>query len=301
MAGGLIWLLAVLCALPATRLRYVRAAGRDRERMQWLGTGVVVAATVALVSAVLHLLVGWPESAGAVAASAAVVVPLAVIAGGMAAARAGTAGGVLVQVLSAAGSAAVVAVIYLVIVLGLGRGARRRRRPQAARALHARGRAGGDRVPCRPGGAWPPSPPGSCTAPGRRPTRSLRTFGSRLTRAIAMDELLLQLAESLRKTMRAGQRRGLHRRGRRAGAHGVGPGRGPQVDRADRPGAAGRDPGRGVGERVGRRSGCPRCSTGANRLSCGSRRSATRASCSASSWSSGPPARTPSPTRTTAC
>ena len=29
----------------------------------------------------------------------------------------------------------------------------------------------------------------------------LRTFGSRLTRAIPMDELLLQLAESLRKTM----------------------------------------------------------------------------------------------------
>ena len=29
----------------------------------------------------------------------------------------------------------------------------------------------------------------------------LRTFGSRLTRAIPMDELLLQLAESLRKTL----------------------------------------------------------------------------------------------------
>ena len=39
MAGALIWLLAVLCALPATRLRYLQAAGRDKERMQWLGTG----------------------------------------------------------------------------------------------------------------------------------------------------------------------------------------------------------------------------------------------------------------------
>ncbi len=29
----------------------------------------------------------------------------------------------------------------------------------------------------------------------------VRTFGSRLTRAIPMDELLLQLAESLRKTL----------------------------------------------------------------------------------------------------
>ena len=33
------------------------------------------------------------------------------------------------------------------------------------------------------------------------PDEVLRTFGSRMTRAVAMDELLLQLAESLRKTM----------------------------------------------------------------------------------------------------
>ena len=70
MAGAVIWPLAVLCALPVARLRYLKAAGRDKERMQWLATGMVVAATVALISAVLHLLVGWPESAGAVAASA---------------------------------------------------------------------------------------------------------------------------------------------------------------------------------------------------------------------------------------
>jgi hypothetical protein len=33
------------------------------------------------------------------------------------------------------------------------------------------------------------------------PDEVLRTFGNRMTRAVAMDELLLQLAESLRKTM----------------------------------------------------------------------------------------------------
>ena len=33
------------------------------------------------------------------------------------------------------------------------------------------------------------------------PDEVLRTFGSRLTRNVTMDELLLQLAESLRKTM----------------------------------------------------------------------------------------------------
>ena len=37
MAGALIWPLAVGLALPATRLRYLRAGGRDKERLQWLG------------------------------------------------------------------------------------------------------------------------------------------------------------------------------------------------------------------------------------------------------------------------
>ena len=200
MAGGLIWLLAVLTALPVTRLRYLKAAGRDKERMQWLGTGMLVAATVALISAVLHLLVGWPESAGAVAASASAVVPLAVI-GAEWPPLARHGGSALVHTLSAAGSAAVVAVVYLVIVLGLGEapGDNADRRllgfsiVAAALAvigyLPVRGRlaAFATRFVY-----------GTREAPGE----SLRTFGSRMTRAVSMDELLLQLAESLRKTMR---------------------------------------------------------------------------------------------------
>ena len=120
MAGALIWPLAVLCALPATRLRYLRAAGHDKERMQWLGTGLVVAAGAALISAVLHLLVGWPGPVGAVAASAATAVPLALILAECPP-LAPHGGRVFMHALSAAGSSAVVAVIYLVIVLGLGK------------------------------------------------------------------------------------------------------------------------------------------------------------------------------------
>ena len=123
-------------------------------------------------------------------------------AGRMAAAGAGTAGGVLVHALSAAGSAAVVAVVYLVIVLGLGKAPDEQRRPEDPRAVHARGRAGGGRIPAGQGPAGRAPPPGSCTATREAPDEALRTFGSRMTRAVAMDELLLQLAESLRKTMR---------------------------------------------------------------------------------------------------
>ena len=236
VAGAVIWPLAVLCALPATRLRYLKAAGRDKERMQWLGTGLVVAATVALISAVLHLLVGWPESAGAVAACASAAVPLAVIlAEWPPLARHG--GRVLVHTLSTAGSAAVVAVVYLVIVLGLGEApADDADRRILGFSIVAAALAAIGYLPIR----------GRLVAFATRfvygtreaPGETLRTFGSRMTRAVSMDELLLQLAESLRKTMRLDCAE-------------VYTGRERQVDRADRPRAAGRGAGRGVGERVG--------------------------------------------------
>ncbi len=200
MAGGLIWLLAVLTALPVTRLRYLKAAGRDKERMQWLGTGMLVAATVALISAVLNLLVGWPESAAAVAAGASVVVPLAVI-GAEWPPLARHGGSALVHTLSAAGSAAVVAVVYLVIVLGLGEapGDNADRRllgfSMVAAALAAIGY-----LPVR--GRLAAFATRFVYGTREAPGESLRTFGSRMTRAVSMDELLLQLAESLRKTMR---------------------------------------------------------------------------------------------------
>jgi signal transduction histidine kinase len=128
------------------------------------------------------------------------VVPLAVI-GAEWPPLARHGGSALVHALSAAGSAAVVAVVYLVIVLGLGEapGDTADRRllgfSIVAAALAAIGY-----LPVR----------GRLVAFATRfvygtreaPGESLRTFGSRMTRAVSMDELLLQLAESLRKTMR---------------------------------------------------------------------------------------------------
>jgi signal transduction histidine kinase len=200
MAGALIWPLAILCALPAARLRYLRAAGHDKERMQWLGTGLTVAASIALISAVLHLLVGWPESLGVVAACASAAVPLAVIAAEWPPlARHG--GPVFVHTLSAAGSGAVIAVIYLVIVAGLGKvpGNSAERELLGFSMLAAVVAAIGFLpVRARLVASATRFVYGTKEAPGE----ALRTFGSRMTRAVSMDELLLQLAESLRKTMR---------------------------------------------------------------------------------------------------
>ena len=197
--AALIWVLATLLALPAVRLRYVRSAGHDKERMQWLGTGLVAAADIAFIAAVLHLLVGWPARVGAVAAGAALAVPLCLA---LAEWRplAPYGGRVLVRVLSLAGASALVAACYLVIVPGLGMApGNSAEREILGLSMLAAVVAAIVYLPVR----------GRLTAFATRfvygareaPDEVLRTFGTRMTRAVAMDELLLQLAESLRKTM----------------------------------------------------------------------------------------------------
>jgi len=190
---------AAALTLPALRIRYAAAQSRDRERLQWTGIGAVLATTVAIAVAVLHLLVAWPAPLGAVAAAATVLVPLGLIAGDLP--QLGTFGGrLLVHVLAVAGYTVAVAVVYIVVILGLGN-------PPQDNADHellglsmlaaAVGAIGYLPVRDRLTG-WATR---SVFGARQAPDEVLRTFGSRMTRAISMDELLLQLAESLRKTM----------------------------------------------------------------------------------------------------
>ena len=198
-AIAVAWPLAAACALPAVRLRYRAASARDRQRMQWMAVGAVLAADSALVVAVLHVLVGWPELVGAVAAGCASLLAVGMMAGELP--SLGSYGGrALVQVLSIAGFTTVVAAIYLVIVLGIGTGpSDAADREILGLSLLAAAVAAIGYLPARD----------RLVAAATRfvygakeaPDETLRTFGSRLTRAIPMDELLLQLAESLRKTM----------------------------------------------------------------------------------------------------
>ena len=91
------------------------------------------------------------------------------------------------------------------------------------------------------------------------PDEVLRTFGSRLTRALPLDELLLQLAESLKKTMLLSVAEVWTRGHRKPRARGVGAGVWARA-------ARGRDPKRSRSSRVpacrarrGRGSGFPPC------------------------------------------
>jgi signal transduction histidine kinase len=197
--GAISWIVAGVLAVAPMRARYIASIGYQRERMEWFGIGVALAATVALTATVLHLLVGWPGPLGAVVAGATVLVPLGLLAAESKKLGPHGARG-LVQVLAVFGFVVVVAAIYLVVVLGLGHAPKTTGDKEVlALSMVASGVAALIFVPVRERFL------GSATrfVYGSReaPDEVLRTFGSRLTRAIPMDELLLQLAESLRKTM----------------------------------------------------------------------------------------------------
>src|SRR5215472_11244334 len=173
-------------------------AGRP---LPWLvaALGLAAAVDAALIIVVLHLLVAWPTAVAAAAAGVTVAIPLSLIAGGIP--RLAPHGGrLLVHVLWVAGFSLVVAAVYVVIVLGLGKGpADAGDREILGLSMLAAAVAAAVYLPSRD----------RLLATATRfvygareaPDEALRTFGSRMTRAVAMDELLLQLAESLRKTM----------------------------------------------------------------------------------------------------
>lgn len=182
---------------PANR-RYAKTAGVERQRLQWLGCALAVVVEAALVIFALRALVRWPPGAGLLAAAFTALVPLALAAG--ASHRLVTrADRLLVHTVSATGLTAVVVSVYLVIVLGLGRAPQEAERSLLVLSMVAAGVAAAAYLPARERLAEV----ANRLVYGEReaPDTVLRTFGSRLSRSIPMDELLLQLAESLHKTM----------------------------------------------------------------------------------------------------
>ncbi len=199
VAVAVVWPAAILLALPGLRARYQASVGPDRDRLQWAGIGVLVAGDAALVTVVLHALVGWPRPIGAVAACATVMIPIGSIAGDWSR-LAGHGGRLFVQLLSIAGFTVVVSAIYLVVVLGLGHAPTNAAdREVLGLSMLAAAIAAVGYVPARE--RFVRSATRFVYGARQAPDEVLRTFGSRLTRAVSMEELLLQLAESLRKTM----------------------------------------------------------------------------------------------------
>ncbi len=194
IAGGVLWL--VVAVVVAARLR--AATGATRGRLLWLVWGELVALSLAAVGLVLSLLVDWPRSPFAGWSTALVLVPFAVLAGRspqlvLAADR------VLVHTVVIAGLVGLTGVVYLFVVLGLGRTPVGDERTVLVLSIGAAAVACVLAVPVRRRlEEWANQ---RVYGDRRSPDEALRTFGGRMSRAVPMDELLLQLVETLRSTM----------------------------------------------------------------------------------------------------
>jgi signal transduction histidine kinase len=197
-AVALATTLALLIGLPAAHQTYQRSTGLARQRLQLVGCAVAIIIEVALVVAALNVLVDWPSHAAEVAAAATSLMPIALMAG-TSPRISRRVDRVLVHTVSATGLTAVVVAVYLVIVIGLGRTPDDTERTLLVLSMLAAAIASLAYVPARERLAET----ANRLVYGERhpPDEVLRTWGSRLSRSIPMDELLLQLAESLRKVL----------------------------------------------------------------------------------------------------
>ncbi len=184
-------------ALAASNARYQKATAIERRRLQLLGLGLAIVAEVLLVVVAGRLLARWPSHAGLVVAAATAVVPVA-LAGSTRRRLLGRVDRLLAAMVSITGVTALVVSVYLVVVIGFGR------RPEGGeRSLLVSSMAAAAVIAL----LYPTTRERLADVANRlvygertAPDTTLRTFGSRMTRAVPLDELLLQLAESLRRT-----------------------------------------------------------------------------------------------------
>ena len=195
---AIAWMVALGIGIAACNQRYRNAGAEDRRRIQWIGWGLTVAAEAVLVVVALRLLSDWPHSPGAAALAITGLVPLSVIAGAFPrlVARVDR---LLTHTVALAGLTALVLAVYVIVVLGLGRTPSGGERSLLLLSMLAAGICALVYLPAR---HWL-TVRANRMVYGERvaPDETLRTFGQRLTRSIPLDELMLQLAENLRKSM----------------------------------------------------------------------------------------------------
>ena len=186
-------------ALIAFVLRCRSASALDRARLQWAGWGAVVAASWALVTWLLHALVGWPDALGAPVVIGTIFIPLALALASIDT-LAMRVDHLLVRTIEAGGLIVLVGVVYVVVVLGFGDTPNDSTRRVLGLSILAAAIAALLFVPAR--NRLEEFANRRVYGDRRAPDEPLQTFGARMSRAIPLDELLLQLAESLKKSMR---------------------------------------------------------------------------------------------------
>ena len=185
-----------ITGLALSHRSYRSSRGVARQRMQWLGLALALVAETAVVVTAMRLLLDWPDDPGVVIGASLVLVAVALVAS--ASPRlVGRVDRLLRHTVSLAGLSAVVVAVYLLVIVGLGRVPTDNERSVLVLSMLAAAVSALLYLPARD----------RLTVAADRlvygevqdPAQALDTFGSRMTRALSMEELLLQLVELSKK------------------------------------------------------------------------------------------------------
>lgn len=193
----LVLLVAVAVAIGGMVLRCARVPA-GRPTVQWVAAAAVVTAAADAVLVAVHIMLDLPDDLLAWVVAAMALLPIGLYVGLLPAA-ARFAERALVEAVVVAGLAVLVVVVYLVVVVGFGGS------PEGAErdVLLASVIAALTAVTLAPPVRLRLVTFGQSLL-GRNaqtPMQTLETFGARMSRAVPFDELMLQLAESLRATL----------------------------------------------------------------------------------------------------
>lgn len=192
-----LWIAALAAGLPLSNRRYRRASAQDQRRLQWFGCALAFTVELMVLLVAARLVADWPSRWPEVAAACTAAMPVALVVASFPR-TIGRVDRVLTHTLATTGLTTLVVVVYSFFFLGFGHLPDDSERAVVVLSMVAAAlvalvygpvrRRLGDLI--------------NQLVYGERvsPDDSVRTFASRMTRSVPMDELLLQLTESLRKT-----------------------------------------------------------------------------------------------------
>lgn len=199
-AAPLVVASVALAALagPCVVDRCRRADHFERAWLQWAGLAALVAATAVIAAFALSALTGWPARVAPVAIAATILVPAALVAATFEWALAVSARA-LAAVIVGAGMLLASASVYAAIVVGFNGAPSDEEQAALGLAMIATAVIAVFALPARR--SLERFANQRVYGERESPDVALHTFATRMSRAVPMDELLLQLAETLRKTM----------------------------------------------------------------------------------------------------
>ena len=200
--AGVIWLGGGLTGAIAIGVAWA-ACGTvttlDRARLQWIGWGITVTTVLAVAALGLSVVTGSPSPIEAYVVGACAATAVGVSATGYRRAL-GVIADVLVHTIVAVGLVAFVAAVYLVVVVGLSGLPDGSEQTVLALSILAALVIAITVVPVQH--RLHATATRRVLGESEAPDQTLDRFTTRMSRAIPMDELLLQLVESIQKTMK---------------------------------------------------------------------------------------------------